>query len=120
MKSIRAQEPVLACVPYAIPAAERKAHFALAERVFRELAIARTALTDGYAITFRADALVSIAQFVANERLCCPFLRFALELEPAGDTLLLRMTGPTGTRDVLDAELQIDSCGSTGCACHVE
>jgi hypothetical protein len=89
-------------------------------RVFRELAIARTALTDGYAITFRADALVSIAQFVANERLCCPFLRFALELEPAGDTLLLRMTGPTGTRDVLDAELQIDSCGSTGCACHVK
>jgi hypothetical protein len=120
MKSIRAPEPVLACVPDAIPADERKAHFALAERVFRELAIGRTALTDGYAITCRADALISIAQFVANERLCCPFLRFVLELEPAADTLLLRMTGPTGTRDVLDAELQIDACGSAGCACNVE
>ena len=44
------------------------------------------------------------ARFVANERRCCPFLTFTLELAPDGGPLWLRLTGPAGTRAFLEAE----------------
>lgn len=97
--------PELACAPSAIPAAVRQAHFALARDLFDRRAEERLTLPNGYAIRFRADALDAVARFVENERRCCPFLAFALTLDPDCGPLWLRMTGPAGTRAVLDAEL---------------
>ena len=102
----------LACVPGAIPPAERAAHFARAARLFREAARERRTLPDGgadgaegYAYRFDAEEIVELARFVANERRCCPFLAFAIEL-PAGEGApWLSLTGPAGTRAFLDAEL---------------
>ncbi len=105
--------PELACLPGAIPAADRDAHFTLARELFHERAEVRTALPNGYAIRFAPDALEAVARFVANERKCCPFMSFELALTPASGPLWLRMTGPEGTRSVLDAELNLagSSCG---------
>jgi hypothetical protein len=104
--------PELACLPGAIPAAERQAHFALAREILHERAEERTPLSNGYAIHFPPDALVAVARFVANERKCCPFMSFELTLAPTPGSLWLRMTGPQGTRGVLDAELNLaGSCG---------
>jgi hypothetical protein len=104
--------PVLACLPAAIPPAERRAHFALARELFKERAEQRTALPNGYAIRFPPDALEAVARFIENERKCCPFMSFELTLAPESGPLWLRMTGPEGTRSVLDAELNLaDSCG---------
>lgn len=104
----------LACVPGAIPAGDRRAHFALAARLFREAARDRRELpgglpdaAEGYAFRFDADAFDDAARFVANERRCCPFLTFALDLAPAGGPLWLRLTGPVGTRAFLEAELPL-------------
>ena len=101
--------PPLACVPGAIPATERAAHFALVARLFRARAQERRALADGpaegYAFRFDAEELPELARFVANERRCCPFLTFALELPAGADVAWLRLTGPVGTRAFLDAEL---------------
>lgn len=107
----------LACVPGAIPAAERAGHFALAARLVGEAARERRALAadvggaagaggaEGYGFRFDVEALGDVARFVGNERRCCPFLTFALEA-PAGEAALwLRLTGPAGTRAFLDAEL---------------
>jgi hypothetical protein len=103
--------PELACIPSAIPAAERQGHFKLARELFGQQAQERAALPSGYAIRFPADALRAIAQFVSNERKCCPFMHFELTLGAGSEALWLRMTGPEGTRDVLDAELNLaDSC----------
>jgi hypothetical protein len=102
----------LACLPGAIPAAERQAHFELARELLNERAQERVALPSGYAIRFPPDALESVTRFVANERKCCPFISFELTLAPADGPLWLRMTGPEGTRRVLDAELNLaNSCG---------
>src|SRR6187401_590148 len=98
----------IACVPHAIPADRREQHFAQARRLFKETAMSRTSLKEGYAFVFPVNALISLAEFVSNERLCCPFMRFEMEVQPAADILALRMTGPPGTREVLDAELLMD------------
>ena len=95
----------LACVPGAIPAAERRAHFALAGRLFGAELRERRALPDGYAYRFDAEAFDDVARWMANERRCCPFLTFTLELEPDGGPLWVRLAGPAGTRAFLDAEL---------------
>jgi len=103
----------LACVPAAIPSPERQGHFALARELFQVQARERVALANGYAILFQSDAFPDVARFVANERKCCPFMTFELTLAPASGPLWLRMTGPDGTREALDAELNLG--GRCGC-----
>jgi hypothetical protein len=101
----------LVCIPSAIPSPERAAHFELARRLFSESAEERTALSDGYAFRFQPDAFEAIARFVANERRCCPFMDFELVIAREGGPVWLRMTGPAGTRAVIEAEL------ASACAC---
>ena len=100
-----APRAALACVPGAIPAGERPAHCALAARLFSEAARERRDVPNGYAFRFEAEAFDEVARFVANERRCCPFLTFALEVSPDAGPLWLRLSGPAGTREFLDAEL---------------
>lgn len=108
----------LACVPAAIPAAERSSHFALARKLFGELAQERRDLPSGYAFRFEADELEALSRFIANERKCCPFMTFELQIAPASGPLWLRMMGPEGTRDVLDAELNLSTnCLASSCGC---
>jgi hypothetical protein len=107
--------PDLACVPSAIPAAERQAHFALARELFEQRASERAALPKGYAMQFPAEALEAVARFVANERKCCPFMTFEIVVRPDSSSILLRMTGPEGTREILDAELNLGARSSCGC-----
>jgi hypothetical protein len=95
----------LGCVPGAIPAGKRTAHFDLLARVFGQSARSRERLPDGYRYRFDGDALDDLTAFIANERRCCPFLSFALEIAPAEGPILLRLTGPAGVHEFLDAEL---------------
>jgi hypothetical protein len=109
----------LACVPAAISAAERSTHFALARKLFAELARERKDLPQGYAFRFEAGELEAISRFIANERKCCPFMTFELEIAPASGPIWLRMTGPEGTRAVLDAELNLcDNRLTRNCGCE--
>lgn len=99
----------LACVPAAIAPEERAAHFALIRQLFGGHVHERAELPNGYAYRFQSDALEAVARFVANERRCCPFLNFELAVAAASGPLWLRMTGPEGTREVLEAELAVSS-----------
>jgi hypothetical protein len=108
-------DSALACVPNAIPAGSRAEHFALARRLFTKSARERQALPNGYAFRFDSVALGDVARFIDNERKCCPFMTFELEVQPGDGPLWLRMTGPDGTRAVLDAELNLaHACGCGG------
>lgn len=101
----------LICVPSAIPAAERLKHFALARKLFCQRALERRELPDGYVVRFSQDDYAAIARFIANERLCCPFLEFELSVKADAGPLWLQITGPEGTREMLDAELSLmDTC----------
>lgn len=101
----------LICAPSAIPAAKRLRHFALARKLFCERALERLELPEGYAMRFSQDDLEAIARFIANERLCCPFLQFELSVKPDAGPLWLQITGPQGAREILEAELRLtDAC----------
>lgn len=95
------------CVPDAIPQEERAGHFALAKQLFGRLAIAQQDLPDGYAVHFPAAVFDEIAKFVANERRCCPAIRFEIDVKSAGERIILRMSGPEGAREFLRAELSL-------------
>jgi hypothetical protein len=106
--SAPAAAPVpLACVRGGIPADERASHGALTRELFDRAVTQRSALADGYQFTFGVEWLEQIARFVRNERLCCPFLSFTIEIEPTAQTVSLRMCGPAGTRELLEAELRL-------------
>ena len=66
-------------------------------------------LDDGYAFRHSPDAalLLTIAEFVANERLCCPFFEFALTVERDGGPVWLCMTGKGEAKRVLEAEMGV-------------
>jgi len=97
--------PPPACIADAIPASERAAHRALVARLFATGARDRRAVPGGYEYRFDAAALDDVARWIANERRSCPFLAFALDVAPDDAPLRLRITGPEGTRELLDAEL---------------
>ena len=78
-------ESPLACDMSAIGPGLRGRHVANAGELFRAVEEIRE-LPDGYAFRLPADAdtLLKTAEFISPERLCCPFLGFALEVEPEG------------------------------------
>jgi hypothetical protein len=47
------------------------------------------------------DLLREAAGVIDAERRCCPFLRFALVVEPAGGPVWIEVTGPEGSRELL-------------------
>ena len=85
------------------PAARAARKAGLLAELLRQAA-ARDDLPDGYRFTFppSTERLALIAQAIDAERQCCRFLRFQLTVEPAGGAVTLELTGPQGTRDVLD------------------
>ena|SRR5687767_13157740 len=95
----------LACVPGAIPVAERAAHFERLTRLFTTALRERRHLPDGYAYRFDAGSFDELARWITHERRCCPFLRFGLELSADDGPVWVSLTGPAGTRTFLDAEL---------------
>lgn len=102
----------LVCRPAAIPLARRAAHFALALKLFRRMGELVEERDDGYTFRFAADAFEPLARFVANERLCCPAIRFEIHVGAGGGAVELRMSGPAGTREFLAAELPLRRDGA--------
>src|SRR5689334_10755952 len=84
----------------------REEHTSTVHQIFAAVQEVRE-LPDGYAFRLppESDMLQHAAEFIANERLCCPFFGFALELEPQSAALWLRLTGGEGVKQFLQADL---------------
>jgi hypothetical protein len=58
---------------------------------------------DGIAFRLRGDPDVPALarEFIGYESRCCAFLRFGLDVDPAGTTVVLRMGGGPGVKEFL-------------------
>ena len=96
----------LACDLTAIPKDVREEHVITAPQLF---AVAQEVqeLPNGYAIRFLNEPgrFMGIAKFIENERLCCPFFNFGLDIEPNRGPLWLRLTGDEGVKELLQTTL---------------
>jgi hypothetical protein len=104
-------DPHTACQPltcnlHAIPSSVRPAYRALTERVFTSVSEKRE-LPDGFAFVLRSGevSLPEVAEWISMERLCCPFLTFELTTSGHETDWMLKLTGPSGVKELIEAEL---------------
>ncbi len=100
------QQSPFACDMSAIAADRRSTHAASTEKLFRAIE-SIDELSDGYRfrLPHDSDLLLTAAEFIALERLCCPFFGFALEVERDGGAVWLSLTGGDGVKPFIMAEI---------------
>ena len=98
-------DPIFACNVQAIPQEFRPTHQANTEHILASTQEVRE-LSTGYALRLpnETDMLHTIVAFMSYERLCCPFFRFELEVEPEQGPIWLRLTGNTDVKAFLQSE----------------
>ena len=84
--------------------AQREAHIQTTHELIQAVQNVKE-VENGYEFTFpnEGEFISKIAEFISNERLCCPFLKFMLTVD-AGELISLSLTGPLGTPEFLRAE----------------
>ena len=97
--------PALACDLTALEPVQREQHLATAKQLFAAVQ-ATEELPNGYAFRLpeEPEMWLKAVEFIAHERLCCPFFGFALEIEPEGGPLWLKLTGREGIKPFIQAE----------------
>ncbi len=111
MEKQTSKESPIACDLSALNAQQRERRHALEVELRRAVEEVQE-LENGYALRLDAEpALLNLAEFITLERLCCPFLHFAVELEREGGPLWLRVTGRGGVKEFLRAEFGLKTGG---------
>lgn len=62
-------------------------------------------LESGYAYRFPSEVawIAELANLITSEHLCCPFLRFSLNVEQGDGPIWLELSGPDGTKEFLNS-----------------
>jgi hypothetical protein len=97
----------LACDMTAITAEQRERHLAKSRELFSEIEETRE-LSNGYEFRFADEPkrLQRLVDFLSLEKLCCPFLRFELKVEPENGPVWLRLTGREGVKEFIREEVR--------------
>ncbi|HEX7252042.1 MAG TPA: hypothetical protein VF376_04100 [Thermoanaerobaculia bacterium] len=100
------RESPLACDRMALSDAERTRHFDELGPALRKLKKSVRELPDGYEFEFSADraSLALVEEWVAGERVCCPFFDITLRLEREGGPMWLRLTGREGVKHFIEVD----------------
>jgi hypothetical protein len=102
------KETPFACNMLALNAEGRRRHKVVTEQM--KAAIQTLAeLPDGYDYRFPAEqsTILLVSEFIARERLCCPFFTFELVVEREDGPLWLRLRGREGVKEFIRAELGV-------------
>ncbi len=96
------------CDLTALDPAQRKRHSELSAEVWpRRLEMKELASGHGLRFPFDASLFESIAELALLEHLCCPFLEIELDLSKDKGPIWVRLTGDSGVKGFLRAELGI-------------
>jgi hypothetical protein len=95
----------LACNMNVFTPIQREAHIQTTTKLIRAIQSVQE-VENGYEFLFpnRTEFISKIAEFIANERLCCPFLEFTLNVGSHSEPISLSLNGPIGTQEFLRAE----------------
>ena len=95
--------PVACC----LTSAELREREATLIAQFSSAVIATEELRDGYAFRLPGDGkwLGLVAELIVAERECCPFLTFELVAQPGMGPIIVRVTGPAGSKELLKTVL---------------
>lgn len=103
-----AKKPVVfACNMKAMTPVQRKRHSEVLSPALEAAKLKSSEAADGYAFQFPSDAktFATVAEWIGNERLCCPFFEFDVHVGDSTEPLTLRITGPEGVKQFIKAEL---------------
>jgi DNA-binding transcriptional MerR regulator len=98
---------IIACNPNAIPADMREQWVETGKYVYAAVQEVQE-MPDGYGFRLPPDSamLLKVAEYITKERLCCTFIRFAVEIEPNDGPLWLRLTGGEGVKEYIGSVLE--------------
>jgi len=94
----------LACNMDVFTPEQREAHIQTTMKLIRGVQRVRE-IENGYELQFpnETEFISGIVEFISNERLCCPFLEFNLNII-SNHPVSFSLTGPVGTQEFLRAE----------------
>jgi hypothetical protein len=95
-------DPPIACDLGAIDPAGRATHLPLVHRLLGEARQEVVEFPDGLAFRFGEEDYDALVSLIAQERRCCPFFRFVLEVAPEHGPVWLRITGPPAAKSILE------------------
>jgi hypothetical protein len=86
---------------------QREDHIRVTTKLVKAMQSVRE-IHNGYEFMFPNESqfITGIAEFIANERLCCPFLEFGLNVKSNDPSINLSLTGPVGTQEFLHVEFE--------------
>ena len=101
-----AHESPFACNVAALTNSERHRHFDELGPALLKLKSGVRELPDGYEFEFPSDraSLALLEEWVAGERVCCPFFDITLRLEREGGPVWLRLTGREGVKHFIEVD----------------
>ena len=99
-------ETLLACNLDVCTPAEHENHFQAAAKLYKSIQDIQET-ENGYKFRFpnTSESIMRLAEFISNERVCCPFLEFTLNVAPNDAPISLLLSGPDGTKKFLQEEL---------------
>jgi hypothetical protein len=103
---MNAQIP-LACNMDVFTPEQREHHIGVTTQLVKTIQRVRE-IQNGYEFLFPNESqyISGIAEFIANEQLCCPFLEFGLTVRSSEPSIILALTGPVGTQEFLRVEFE--------------
>lgn len=101
------KDPVFACNMNAMTKEQRKRQSQFLTPALHSQRLAAKEVLDGYDFLFPSDAhtLQLVAEWIGNERLCCPFFTFDIQLKTGAEPMVLHISGPEGVKQFIRAEI---------------
>ncbi len=105
----------IACNLSALDGEEQRRRAEIATRL-RESVHEIAPIANGYVFRFldQGATLIELAEFIALEHRCCPFLNFKIDLGPNEKSILFRLSGRAGVKEFLAAEFGINAIDGRG------
>jgi hypothetical protein len=99
-------ESPFACNLNGLTITERARHFVYLGPMLRSRKTGMRELQDGYEFRFPSDGktIAMLAEWIEQERRCCPFFDIDLRFEREGGPVWMRLTGREGTKQFIQAE----------------